>query len=102
MGDKIKALWAKIKQQFVDVWDKDKGIFVLVALAAIAVKFRDIIIDILINSTKRVKDKADKKDETLAAQETQLKQQADQAIQDAQDEPKKEQPVDDDWYKKQS
>lgn len=100
MGDRLKAIWAKVKEQVAGIWDKDKGIFFLVALVALIVKFRDLIIDILVNSAKRVKENADKKDEKLAAEEIDLKKQADQAVQDAQNEPSKQQPVDDDWYKK--
>jgi len=100
MGAKIAALWQSIKKQWTDVWDKDKGIFFLVALAAVVLKFRDILIDILINSAKNVEKNANKKDEKLASQEADLKTQADAQVQKAQDEPKKETPVDDDWYKK--
>jgi len=100
MGAKLQAFWAKVKQQIVDLWDKDKGIFLLIAIAAIVVKFRDLFLDYLINSAKRVDKNAQKQDSKLSDQETQLKQQADAAVQQAQEEPKKEAPVDDNWYKK--
>jgi hypothetical protein len=102
MGAKLAAFWAKVKQQIVDLWDKDKGIFLLIAIAAIVVKFRDIMIDLLINSAKRVDKNAQKQDSKLADQEAQLKQQADAAVQQAADEPQKEEPVTDDWYKKKN
>jgi hypothetical protein len=100
MGAKLAAFWAKVKQQFVDIWDKDKGIVVLVAIVAVIVKFRDILLDYLINSAKNVDKNAQKQDSKLADQETQLKQQADAAVQQAAQEPQKEEPVTDDWYKK--
>jgi len=100
MGAKLKALWAKIKQQITDLWDKDKGIFLLIAIAAVVVKFRDIMLDVLINSAKRVDKNAQKQDSKLADQETQLKQQADAEVQQAQQDAPKDGPVSDDWYKK--
>lgn len=100
MGSNLKALWAKIKQQWIDIWDKDKGIVILVVVAGLIVKFRDILVDILISGAKREEAAAKKEDSKLADQENQLKQQADQAVLDAQNEPSKEKPVDDDWYKK--
>jgi hypothetical protein len=100
MGSNLKALWAKIKATVSDLWDKDKGIFILIAIAALIVKFRDIIIDILVQSSKNVQDKAEKKDAQLASQESDAKAQADQAVADAAAEPAKQEPVTDDWYKK--
>ena len=97
---KLKELWAKVKQQITDLWDKDKGIFLLIAIAAIAVKFRDLLIDILINSGKRVKENADKKDSKLANQENQANAQAEELIKKASEEGQNQPPVGDDWYKK--
>jgi len=100
MGSNLKALWAKIKATVSDLWDKDKGIFLLIAIAGLIVKFRDIIIDLLINSAKNVEKSANKQDVKLATQENDAKAQADQAVQQAAAEPAKEEPVTDDWYKK--
>jgi hypothetical protein len=100
MGAKLAALWAKVKQQVTDLWDKDKGIFLLIAIAAFIVKFRDIIIDLMINSAKRVDKNAHTQDTKLADQETDLKQQADAAVQQAQQDAPKDGPISDDWNKK--
>ena len=99
MGAKLGALWAKLKQQIVDIWDKDKGLFFLVAIVAFIVKFRDLFLDYLINSAKRVDKNAQKEDAGLAAQETQLDQQADAAVKQAQADAPKDEPISDDWYK---
>ncbi|CAM6004828.1 unnamed protein product [Sphagnum balticum] len=86
--------------QLKDIFDKDKGIFVLIAIGIVVVKFRDLFLDFLINSAKNVNKNAQKKDSVLADQETQLKQQADAAVQQAQQDAPKDGPVSDDWYKK--
>jgi hypothetical protein len=99
MGSKLKAFWDKLKQQAVDIWDKDKGLFFLVAVAALVVKFRDILLDILISGAKREETAAKKKDQTLASQENDLKAQADDMVKKAQEEPSNQKPVTDDWYK---
>lgn len=93
------SLWQRLKTQVTDLWDKDKGIFLLIAIAAVIVKFRDILLDLLINSAKRVDQNAQKQDSKLANQETQLKQQADAAVQQAAKDAPKDGPVSDDWYK---
>lgn len=100
MWERIKALWAKAKAQLASLWDKDKGIIILIAIGGIFFKFRDILIDILIDSSKRVKENADKQDTKLAGEEASLKHQADDAVQKAKEEPLKQEPVTDDWYKK--
>ncbi|CAK9249685.1 unnamed protein product [Sphagnum jensenii] len=94
------SLWQRIKQQCIDIFNKDKGIFLLIAIAAAIVKFRDIFLNILINSARRVDANAKKEDVGLAAQETQAKEQADAAVQQAQQDAPKDTPVDDNWYKK--
>ena len=93
------SLWKRLKTQATDLWDKDKGIFLLIAIAAIIVKFRDLFLDFLINSAKRVDQNAQKQDSALANQENQLKQQADAAVQQATKDAPKDGPVDDNWYK---
>ena len=100
MGSKIAALWAKIKQQVVDIFDKDKGVFFFIAVGAVVFKFRDILLGIMINSAKRVDKNAHTDDTKLSQQENQLNQQADTLVQKAAEEPSKEGTVDDDWYKK--
>lgn len=99
IGTKLKAFWDKVKQQCIDIFDKDKGIFFLIALVALAVKFRDILVDFLINSAKRVDQNAQKQDSVLANQETDLKKQADAAVDQAAKDAPKDGPVTDDWYK---
>ena len=93
------SLWQRLKGQVTDLWDRDKGIFLLIAVAAVIVKFRDIFLDMLINSAKRVDTNAKKEDAGLATQEDQAKQAADAAVAQAAADAPKDGTVTDDWYK---
>jgi len=96
----LKAFLAKLKQQLIDLFDKEKGLFILIAVGVVVVKFRDILISLLVGSAKRVEDNAIKQDAKLASQENTANTQADALVVQAQQEPSKEQNVDKDWYKK--
>lgn len=96
----LKVLWGKVKAQLAGIWDKDRGFIILIGILAVVVKFRDILIDLLLNSGKRVEKNAQAKDAKLATQESDLKTQADALVVQAANEPKKEEVVDENWYKK--
>ena len=99
MGEKLKAVWNAFLGQLKDIWDKAKAPLVAVGILFLIVKFRDLFLTILLNSSKRIDKNAHKQDTKLEAQETELKQEADVAVQQAAEEPQKEAPVTDDWYK---
>ena len=70
MLDKLKQFFVnleeKAKQDWKLIWNSDKGyIFVFGALVAI-VKFRDLIISLLLNSAKKIDENAKKQDAALA------------------------------------
>lgn len=100
MIDNLKALWAKIKAVASDLWSKYNIFLIIPAAILLIIKYRDLIIDILLNSSKRVEDKAKKEDSKLATEENQAKTQADELVKKAAEEPSKEQPVSEDWYLK--
>lgn len=87
----------KIKNFWLNIWEKDKGIVILIAALALFLKYRDILIGLLIGSAKRIETDAKKQDLKLEAQEDQLKKDADAQVKKASEEPQKEEPVDADW-----
>jgi len=90
----------KINSDIGELWEKDKWFVIIFGALILIIKFRDILIDILVNSGKNIEKNAENKDGKLAAQENQANQQANDLVKKAEQLPSQEQPVDDDWYKK--
>lgn len=89
MWEKIKALWAKLGDT--------KIVLVIIGVITLIVKFRSIIIDLLVKDSKKTLDDATKKDDQLKAEETQANQQADALVKKAAEEGKTDAPVDENW-----
>jgi hypothetical protein len=100
LGNTLKSFYAKASQDVKDIWAQDKVFFIAFGAIILTIKFRDILISLLVSSGKRVFTKAQTQDADLAKQETQANQQSDQLVQDAQNAPSKEKPITDDWNKK--
>jgi hypothetical protein len=89
----------KLEQDLKDIWNTDKVFFVTFGFLILVVKFRDILIGLLVNNSKNVLQTSQDKDKTLSAQEAQANEDANTLVQKAKDEPSQETPVTDDWYK---
>ena len=66
----------------------------------LAIKYHDILIDLLLGSAKQLATQAQAKDAQLAAQADATKSQADALVTQAQQAPAQEKPVPNDWYNK--
>ena len=102
MGEKLKAIWAKTNSDVKELWNKDKVFLFVFGFLILVVKFRDFLINQLVSGGKKVEDKSQKQSDVLATQENQDSQQASQLVQQAQDLPQTEKPVDDDWNKNEN
>lgn len=90
----------KLKMDAKSLWEDHKLFFILFGLLVLVVKFRDIAIDLLVSGAKKETTAAKKEDSSLATDENNAKASADALVQKAAEEPAKETPVGDDWYKK--
>lgn len=90
----------KLAMDAKSLWNEHKLFFIIFGALILIVKFRDILIDILVSSANREMTDAKKQDASLAADENKANAQADELVKKAAEEPAKEKPVDDDWYKK--
>lgn len=88
MSEKLKALWEKYKIYII-------GAGALLAL----IKGKDLIIDLLVNNSKRTMDKAQKVDDQLAAKEDAAKATAQAFVDHAKKLEEDKKPVDADWNK---
>jgi hypothetical protein len=99
MGAKLKAIWAKVNSDAADLWQRDKAFFVAFAALIAFVKFRDILINLMVALAKREYTGAQKQDAKLATQENQASTQADALAAQAAALPATETPVTEDWNK---
>lgn len=81
------------------LWNNHKLFLIFFGGLILIVKFRDVLIDILVSSSKKLLQDTKDKDTVLAGEEQKAKDDANALVQKAKEEPLKEKPVDDDWYK---
>jgi|ERR1035437_1169885 hypothetical protein len=99
MIDKLKVLWATVKNQSKDIWNRSKMFIIAIGAIILAIEFQKIKQALIVYAGKKEIEKDKAKDSVLASQENTANAQADALVQKAQEEPSKEQPVSDDWYK---
>lgn len=97
----LKDQASKINQDFKTLWNNNRIFLILLIPIILIIKFRNVIIDILVNASKQQIEDAQNKDAKLKTKEDQAKAQANQLVDEANklgQQP--QQPVDVDWYKK--
>lgn len=94
---------AKIEAWLKGLYDSNKILFYtvipLLGLVLLAIKFRTILINLLVSNSRDILTTEEKTDAGLAQQAQQTKQEADDAVKQGDQEASKEPPVDDDWNK---
>jgi hypothetical protein len=91
-----------IENKLKDIWANNKLLLVLVAIPLLILKFRSVIIDLLVKDSRKIVDETTKKDDALKTEQTVANTKADQIIVDA-NKAKKDsdsQTVNEDWNKK--
>lgn len=98
--NKVKEFFAGVGSWLKDEWLAHRT-FIMIVLATIAAtKYREILINLITNSGKKLQDETVKKDEVLAKEESDANKQADTLVAQAKEEAAKPIDVDADWYKK--
>lgn len=95
MLESLKALYSRIMKVISEV----KIPLLVIAVLALIIKFRNILISILVKSGKSIFQDAQNKSDTLQATENKDNQAANELIQKANELPTEQKPVDVDWYK---
>jgi hypothetical protein len=96
----LKSLYAKADQDLKKLWNTDKMFLFAFGALVLFIKFRDILISLLVSSSKRIDTNAQKQDTKLAAQENQANTQANALAAQAAALPSTETPVSEDWNTK--
>lgn len=87
---------------FKNLWKNNKILFILLIPAIILYFLRDIIIDLLISSSRKISKEARKRDDKLRAEQDRLDDAADakRKESDKKEEKIKNLPDDEDWHKR--
>jgi len=80
---KLANLKEDSKKDLATLWAQDKGYIIAFGALILFLKYRDLIISILVNSGKREVASAQKQSDALQAQENQANQQANELVKDA-------------------
>lgn len=101
---KLKELCLKVlelsKQDILSIWNNTKFFLIPLIILGLIVKFRDIIISVLVSSSKKVFKNAQDKNKTLQTKEDNNNKKADDLVKQANGLTSQEGPVAEDWYKK--
>lgn len=100
MDEKIKALWASAVAKLKEVWNKNKILFFIIIPLLIIAKFRDVIIQILVASGKKLMEQARKQDGQLRQEANDANNKANSLINQADGRDDNKPPVGEDWHKK--
>lgn len=99
MGAKLNALWATVKSELGDMWQKSK-MWILAAVAiVIALEWRKLKEKWLVNAGNKQIQSSNKQDQALASQEKIDNAGAEALIKEAAELPAEAPPVQTDWYK---
>lgn len=90
----------KLQMDPATLWKNHKGFLIGFGVLILIIKFREVIIDILVSSSKTVLEDAKKKDSSLRADENAANNAANKLIDDAKKLDENKPKVDEDWYKK--
>lgn len=96
-----KGIIAKASQDIKDIWAKDKGFFILFGALILTIKFRQILMNLIIGNAKALFNSAQKQSNQDQTKENQANTQANALEQQAEQLPSQEQPITPDWNKKQ-
>lgn len=100
MDEYIKALYGKAVEKLKEIWNKNKLLILIIVPLILLAKFRDILIDLIVASGKRLMDKTKAEDAKLKQEQDEANNKANQIIANADKKDDDKPPVDDDWYKK--
>lgn len=90
----------KFNSPLSTLWDNHKAFLIIFGIIILIFKFRGVIMDLLVSSSREAVKDAQKQDAALKAEENKANDQANQLRKEAEDLSKNKEKVDEDWYKK--
>lgn len=96
----VPTFLGKFSLGFKELWNNHKLFLIVFGILIVVIKFREVLIDILVTSAKTLLANTKKESATLQAEQDEANKKADDLVKKAKEEPSKNEPSDDDWYKK--
>ncbi len=90
----------KFKAPIGTLWDNHKIFLIIFGIAILVYKFREVIIDLLVSSSREAVKEAQKQDQTLRGEEKAANDQANQLRKEAADLSTNKPVIGEDWNKK--
>jgi hypothetical protein len=94
----IKDILALSEKDLNTIWQNTKVFVIPLVALGIVIKFRDILISLLVNSGKRIYQNTQQKNNKLQNQENQANQKANDLIQESDSLPEEKTKTEEDWY----
>ena len=98
LWSKIKSFISRLDQPIIDLWNNDRVFLLIFGLIIVIVKFRGLLISFIVAASQAMIKKDDTINTILVNQENQDNNEANQDVQQANNLPNQEPPVDPDWY----
>lgn len=99
MDQKIKDFWNKLNSSITDLWKNNKIFLFVFGILIFIIKFRSIIIDLLISNSKKIVEETKKTDENLKNSEENYKKESEYFVDKAKKISEEKVEVKEDWYK---
>lgn len=100
MADQEHTFLEKFSLPLSTLWEQYRVFLIIFGLLVLTWKFREVIIDLLVTSSRKTVSDAQKQDTTLKNEEKQINDQANILRKEAEDLSKNKPNVDEDWNKK--
>lgn len=94
------SFFNKFNSSLSELWEKDKVFLLCFGLLILVVKFRSVLISLIVANSKKLLEDTKTADTVLQKQENDYKKKADALVQEAKNLPNTKENVDEDWYKK--
>ena len=94
---RAQSFWTKVTSDVGTLWQKEKGFVIAFGVIILVVKFREILINIIVSSSKALFQNAEEQSTKLDNQENKDNAAADNLVQQANQLPNDEKPVDPNW-----
>lgn len=99
MKEKLQAFWAKLNSGVGNLWENNKIFVIIFGVIIFVIKFREVLISLIVADSKKIFDNATKESDGLKKQEDSYNSSADKLVEKAKQKTNND-TVTEDWYKK--
>lgn len=97
---KEQSFWEKLSSSPADLWKNNKLFLIAFGAIILIIKFRSLLIDLIVSDSKKVFDNAKKQSDTLKSEEDSANKKANDLVASADKKLQEKPTVDEDWNKR--